>query len=55
VHELLTAIYVVRGSSERRVDHQVYGERGNVGGADHPPDGKLRAQLGSTLVEPSSE
>ena len=40
--ELLTAVDVIRRPGERRVDHDVHGERGHVGRGDHPADRQLR-------------
>ena len=55
MYELLAAIDVVGGAGKRGVGHEVHRERGDVSGADYPPYGELRAQLGSTLVESISE
>src|SRR5271155_4916140 len=43
--ELLPAVNVVRRASERRVAHDVYGERGDVGRFDDAPDGKRGAKV----------
>lgn len=43
--ELLAAVDVVRGAGERAVAHDVHGESGDIGRADHPSDGKPRAQF----------
>ena len=40
--ELLAAVDVVRRARERRVGHQVHGERRDVVRADHPPDRQRR-------------
>src|SRR5215470_16885449 len=49
--QLLAAVDVVRRPRERGVDHDVYGECGNVVRLDDPADRKLRAQLLAALVE----
>src|SRR5208282_1609947 len=53
--ELLPAVDVVRRAGQRRVDHDVHGERGDVGGFDHAPDGQRRAELVAALVEVVAE
>ena len=49
--ELLAAVDVVRCACERRVDHEVDGERGDVGRADHAPDRQRRAELFAARVQ----
>ena len=44
--ELLAAVDVEVAPGERRVGHEVHGERGDVGRADDPADRQRRAQLG---------
>ena len=48
--ELLPAVYVVGGACKGRVHHDVYGERGHVGWADHAGDRQSGAQLLATRV-----
>src|SRR3954468_12924204 len=43
--QLLTPVDVVRPTRERRVGHQVQGERGDVAGADHAADREGAAEL----------
>src|SRR6476659_728638 len=50
--ELLPPVDVVGRAGERRVGHEVDGERGDVGGADDPADRQRRPQVRPTLVEP---
>ena len=38
LYQLLAAVDVVRGSGDCRVRHEVDGDRGDVGRADHAPD-----------------
>src|SRR5664280_1774545 len=49
-NELLATIYVIGRTSERRVGHQMHGERCNVGRADDAPDGERGAQ--DTIARP---
>src|SRR5204863_455465 len=49
--ELLPTVDVVRRAGERRVDHDVDGERGDVGRPDHAPDGQRGAQLVAAGIE----
>jgi hypothetical protein len=51
VHELLAAVDVVGRAGNRCVSHEVDGERGDVGRADHAPDGERRAELGTAGVQ----
>src|SRR4051812_8874454 len=51
LHELLAAVDVVGRAGERAVGHQVQGQRGDVAGPDHAPDGQGRAQLFPAVVE----
>jgi hypothetical protein len=49
--ELLSAVDVVGGAGQCRVDHQVDGERGDVFGPDDPSDRQCRDQLGAAVLE----
>src|SRR5262249_33902021 len=49
--ELLATVDVERRAGERRVAHDVYGERGDVRGPDDPADRERRPQLVPTLLE----
>ena len=49
--QLLPAVDVVGRARESRVDHDVYGERGDVGRFDDAPDGKRGAELIAAVVE----
>jgi hypothetical protein len=51
LHELLAAVDVVSCSGDRRVRHEVDGEHGDVGRADHAPDRQRRAELLATRVQ----
>ena len=51
LHELLAAVDVVRCSGDRCVRHEVDGDRGDVGRADHAPDRQRRAELLATRVQ----
>src|SRR5262249_50262882 len=53
--ELLSAVDVVGGSGERRVDHDVDGERSDIGRADDPADRERRPKLVAALLELVSE
>src|SRR5262245_47902372 len=53
--QLLAAVDVVRGSGDRRVGHEVNGERGDVGRADDTPDRQRRTKLLAACVEPVGE
>jgi hypothetical protein len=48
--ELLPDVDVVGGAGEGRVRHDMYGERGHVGWADHAADRQSAAQLLATRV-----
>jgi len=50
-YKLLPAVDVVGRASERRVDHNVDGERGDIGWSDHAPDGKGRSELIAAVLE----
>ncbi len=49
--ELLAAVDVVGRAGERRVGHDVHGERGDVGRSDDASDRQRRAELLAALVE----
>ena len=49
--ELLPAVDVVGRAREGRVDHDVYGECGDVGRSDDAPDGKRGAKLIAAVFE----
>ena len=49
--QLLAAVDVEGRSGEGRVDHDVYGERGDVGRSDDPPDGKRGSKLIAAVFE----
>ena len=53
--ELLAAVDVVGGPGERRVAHDVDGERGDVIWPDDSSDGECRAQLVTPLFEVTAE
>src|SRR5690349_8159333 len=53
--ELLPAVDVVRRAGERRVGHDVQGERGDVGWFDHAADWQRRPQLLPALLQLVSE
>ncbi len=54
-NELLAAVDVVGRAGERRVGHDVDGERGDVGGTDDAADRERRPQLVPALLEPVAE
>jgi hypothetical protein len=49
--QLLTAVDVVGRAREGRVNHDVYGERGNIGRSDDALDGKRGAKLIAAVFE----
>ena len=49
--ELLPAIDVVSRAGEGLIDHDVDGERSDVGWTDDPPDGKSGAELIAARVD----
>jgi len=49
--ELLPAVDVVNRARERRVGHDVYGERGDVGRSNNAPDGKCGSKLIAAVFE----
>ena len=49
--DLLAAVDVVGRAAERRIGHDVHGERGDVGRTDDPPDRQRGAQLIAALVK----
>ncbi len=51
LNQLLAAVNVERGACEGRVGHDVHGQRGHVGWADHPADRQSVAQLLATRVQ----
>ena len=55
LEELLAAVYVGGRAGERRVDHEVHGERSHVGGSDDAADGERGAELLAPLVESIAE
>ena len=54
-NELLAAVDVEGGASERRVDHDVHRQRGDVGRPDHAADGQRGPELGAPLVKSVAE
>ena len=52
---MLPTVDVVRRASERRVAHNVDGERGDVSGPDDAADRERRPQLIAALLESISE
>jgi len=53
--ELLTTVDVVGCAREGCVGHDVYGERGDIRGSDHAPDGQCGAKLIAAVFEFSAE
>src|SRR5262244_3735133 len=49
--ELLPPVDVVGRTREGRIGHDVYGERGDVGGSYETPDGKRGAKLIAAVFE----
>lgn len=52
---LLAAIDIVSSSGDGRVRHEVYGERCDIGRANHAPDRERLAELVATRFQPVSE
>ena len=53
--ELLAAIDLERRTGDGRVRHQVDGERGDVGRADHSSDRQRRLELVASCAQPIAE
>ena len=49
--ELLAAVDVVGCASQRRIDHQVHGKRGDVFWPDDPSDWKCRSQFVAAVLQ----
>src|ERR1700678_942685 len=51
LYQLLASVDVVRDASDRCIDHEVDGERRNIGWTDHPPDWQRCSELFATRIQ----